>query len=462
MASKLDAAREYVLTHYHNGNDFRWDELSRKLQVRAIGDGLPATGGEVWQDVDTRMINSIACDCAQALQMNITDREIRLVLNSKHIPSIHPLRDYLHSLEPYDPEANNHSWIDWLAGQVRVANNANEELNRLPQTKRLLLNDEMMNCCNPQGWWKYCFKKWFVAMVASWLFDEVANHEVIVLIGRQGIYKTSWLEHLMPPCLRAYCTTMSNPHDLNKDERMRIAEFGLICMEELDALNKRELNQTKALVTCTNINERGAYEYTKTRRVRVASFCGSGNDSQILTDDTGNRRWLLFDVESIESPFNYPDSIFPYDQIYGEALFLIEQHFCYWFDQDDIQSIEQHNAKHVRPQNESDLLRIYFTPANPGDNGAIFMTTAEISARLKDYGNITSPMNLSQLSRVIQSKGFPLRRTHDSKGFVVYINQDLDNQRRLAAREAVLESDYAGPQTEETNASGASDASDVF
>lgn len=407
MANKLDAAREYVLANYNNGTDFRWDVLSRKLQIKAPSDSA-------WQDVDTRKINSIACDCAAETGVNVTDKEIRIVLNSENIPSVNPLRDYLRHLEPYNPaEHNNHSWIDWLSAQVRIKSNLS------------------------QNRFKVCFKKWFVAMVASWLYDEVVNQEVLVLIGRQGIYKTTWLERLLPPCLRAYGTKMSNPHDLNKDEVMRIAEFGLICIDELDALNKQELNKMKSLITRSDVNERAAYAYTKERRTRVASFCGSGNESQILTDDTGNRRWLVFDVESIESPFSYDDAVFPYAQIYGEALYLLANHFNYWFDLEDIKIIEVQNESHRKKNNEEDLLPVYFEPANPGDAGAMFLSASEISQRLRDYGSIAIPMPINNLGRVMQRMGFIPRKSNGRQGYVVYAKQDIDNQRKLAARSAV-------------------------
>lgn len=412
MAGKLETAREYVLANYNNGNDFRWDELSRKLQIKAPSDSA-------WQDVDTRKINSIACDCATQTGVNVTDREIRIVLNSENIPSINPLRDYLSHLEPYNPtEHNNHSWIDWLSSQVHVGNGSRgveEEGSRA---------------------WQHCFKKWFVAMVASWLYDEVVNQQVLVLIGRQGIYKTTWLERLLPPALRAYGTKMSNPHDLNKDEVMRIAEFGLICIDELDALNKQELNKMKSLITRSDVNERAAYAYTKERRTRIASFCGSGNESQILTDDTGNRRWLIFDVETIESPFTYNDAVFPYDQIYGEALYLIDNHFNYWFDLEEIKTIEEQNESHRKKNNEEELLPVCFAPANPGDPNALFLTTSEISQRLRDYGSIAFPMPINNLGRVLQRKGFIPRKSNGKQGYVVSAKQDLDSQRKLDARSA--------------------------
>ena len=450
MASKLDIAREYIMRNYNEGADFRWDVLSRKLQIRKAdcanlapmakerehsslrsGQSPKDKDGVVWQDVDTRLINSIACDCAQETQVNINDKEIRLVLNSEAIRAVHPLRDWLKEQEPYNPtEHGGISMIDWLSSQVKVKENL-----------ALAAKDEFSNLAPEANIererWRKSFKKWFVAMVACWMYDEVVNQQVLVLIGKQGIYKTTWLEHLLPPCLRAYQTKMSTSDELNKDERMRIGEFGLIHLEEIDALDRRGLNKMKSLVTSSDINERAAYGYTKERRVRVASFCGSGNEGHILTDMTGNRRWLMFEVENIDNPFLFGDeSVYPYSQIYGEAKYLISRHFNYWFDMEDIEEIEENNARFMELKNEEDLLPVYFSPANPGDNGAVFLTTAEISQRLHDWGSIPKPMALNVLGRVIQRMGYLPRKSNGKQGYVVYVNQDLDSQRKLDARSA--------------------------
>ena len=296
--------------------------------------------------------------------------------------------------------------------------------------------------------WKRSFRKWFVAMVASWLYDEVVNQQVLVLIGKQGIYKTTWLEHLMPPCLRAYCTKMANVRDLNKDERMRIAEFGLINLDEIDSMSDKELNQLKSIITSSDVNERAAYGYTKERRIRIASFCASGNKREFLTDQTGNRRWLPFEVESIESPYLY-DKCFPYEQIYGEALYLLRNGFEYWFELSDIEAMESHVESFHVESNEEQLLPVYFQPANPGDAGAVFMTAAEISSYLTNWGNIKKPLALNKLSTILRKSGYTLKRTHSKKGFVVFLRQDIDNQRKIEAKEAF-------------DASDATDAYDIF
>ena len=234
-------------------------------------------------------------------------------------------------------------------------------------------------------------------MVASWLKDEVVNQQVLVLIGRQGIYKTTWLEHLLPPELRAYSCKMANSTQLNKDERLRIAEYGLIALDEIDAMSAKELNVMKSVITASDISERAAYGYTKERRVRLASFCASGNKQEFLTDLTGNRRWLPFQVENIQNPFFVT---LPYEQIYGEAKYLIDKGFQYWFDLEDIGTIEHHNEDFRAQENEEQLLAVYFDI--PAEGYGTFMTTAEISDKLVIKGSIKKPMPLNRLGMLLK------------------------------------------------------------
>ena len=67
-----------------------------------------------------------------------------------------------------------------------------------------------------------------------------------------------------------------------------------------------ELNQLKAMVTMPYVNERAAYGRNKERHPHIASFCGTGNNVQFLTDPTGNRRWLPFEVSQIRDRICMP------------------------------------------------------------------------------------------------------------------------------------------------------------
>ena len=285
--------------------------------------------------------------------------------------------------------------------------------------------------------WRICFKKWFVAMVASWMRDDIVNHQVLVLIGKQGIFKTTWLERLMPPQLRTYACKLANATQLTKDDRLRIAEFGLISLDEIDSMNNRELNQLKSIITASDVNERAAYASTKERRVRLASFCASGNRRDFLTDITGNRRWLPFEVESIQNPFF---TTLPYERMYAQAWALAnDPTFSYWFDLEEIAVIEQHNQQFRDECNEEQLLEVYFAVPSTDASNAKFMTTAEISERLIYYGNIKKPISLSRLGVLLSQKGFlSVRRGNPSRrGWIVYEreSQEVNSERVVLSKD---------------------------
>ena len=414
--TKQEATIKYITENYLEYRRLRHDIVADKLQIRmadsledaASGYSLEVRGREYWREMTKHDINSIVCHCAQEYDANITSREVMTALQSDLIPDVHPLREYVLSCGEWTEEQPD--WIDWVAQQVTV---------------KPLGDEAKGDKARGEGLWRGCFKKWFVAMVASWMKDEVVNHQVLVLIGKQGIFKTTWLEHLIPPHLRAYACKLANSNDLNKDERLRIAEFGLISLDEIDSMNNRELNQLKSVITATDVNERAAYAYTKERRVRLASFCASGNRRDFLTDITGNRRWLPFEVESIQNPFY---TLLPYERMYAQAWALAQDPlFSYWFDLDEIEVLEEHNQHFRDESNEEQLLPILFDV--PAEGRGEFMTTAQISERLVTYGNIKKPMALSRLGMVLGTAGFKATKRKigniQTRGWIVY-QRDTD------------------------------------
>lgn len=384
---------DYLEENLIQSDRLRHDVISNKVQIAAPDpNGNSSPESLRWRDITTADINDIVCDCSSESGLCISAKEVLAVLQSHRIPDVHPLREYVLGCRPYEP--GHPDWIGWLAEQVVVEGEETE-----------------------QQLWKQYFRKWFVAMVASWLSDDVVNQQVLVLVGRQGIFKTTWLERLLPPELRAYGCKMANSTQLNKDERLRIAEYGLIALDEIDSMGIKELNVMKSVITASDISERAAYGYTKERRIRLASFCASGNKQEFLTDLTGNRRWLPFHAISIQNPFF---TQLPYEQIYAQARYLIEKQFQYWFDLEDIDTIEAHNDDFRVQENEEQLLSIYFDI--PADGRGQFMTTAEISDKLVTRGSIKKPMSLSRLGMLLQQAGYQSKRIGKTRtrGWIVY------------------------------------------
>ncbi len=354
----------------------------------------------------------MVCGCCAETGAAITSREVLTVLHSSMLPQVHPLREYVEQQNDYDAQKEP-NWIGEMANQVTLTDPNKHDL------------------------WRRCFSKWFIAMVASWMRNDAVNQQVLVLIGKQGIYKTTWLEHLIPPSLRGYTCKMSNTQ-WTKDDRLRLAEFGLINLDEIDAMNSREVNSLKSLITAVDINERVAYGYTKERRLRLASFCASGNKREFLSDITGNRRWLPFEVASIQSPFTHTG--FPYGRMYAQAEYLIEMGYPYWFEQDEIAEMAEHQDEFRAQDNEEQLLSVLFDiPAGRGE----FLTTAQISQKLIDFGSIKRPLPLNRLGMILGQQGYKCvrRGTTRQRGWLVYqrSTEEIKTDAQFFAREQTID-----------------------
>ena len=465
-------ACEWLHENYLQFGNLRHDVVADRLQVRcahSLGEeaiGRLGERQELWRNLTDKDINTMVCQCVAESGVNISVTEMWTALKSDMVPAVHPLRAWLQELQPWTPDRPD--WIDFIARQVHVKTNDTE--NKIQQPKQLdsttysarnntasgteeytyqqletsnKNNSLPLGCVVPQRnvvennvvdvvvnnnpadtLWRACFKKWFVAMVASWMHDEVVNHTVLVLVGRQGIYKTTWLDHLIPPALRPYSSKLPLSGQISKDDRLRLCENGMLNIDELDAICGREMNIMKSLLTSTDINERAAYGRLKERKVRLASFCASTNKREFLTDITGNRRWLPFEVESIQNPFY---TTLPYEMMYAQAVYLVQNDFNYWFDMDEIEVMEQHNEEFRAQENEEQLLPILFDI--PAEGKGEFMTTAEISERLVTYGNIKKPMKTRQLGMLMAKKGFQKKQVFLSgtnvRGWMVY-NRQID------------------------------------
>lgn len=428
-------ACEWLEENYLQFGSLRHDVVTDRLQIRmadSLEDGsaysLEFRGKENWRNLTDKDINTMVCQCVAEKGVNISINEMWTALKSDMVPAVHPLRAWLDGLRPYT--ADQPDWIDWVASQVCVKNNDQTE-DKIQQPKQLdpttcsarnnTASGEGNNTTpSADGLWRACFKKWFVAMVASWMNDEVVNHTVLVLVGRQGIFKTTWLDNLIPPELRAYSSKLPLSGQISKDDRLRLCENGMLNIDELDAMCGREMNIVKSLLTSTDVNERAAYGRLKERRVRLASFCASTNKREFLTDITGNRRWLPFEVENIKNPFH---TIIPYERLYAQAKALVEEgYFAYWFDMEEMEVLEAHNEEFRAQENEEQLLPILFDV--PAEGRGEFMTTAEISDRLATYGGIKKPMSIRKLNAILEHHTFKAVRPYvDGKqvrGWLVY------------------------------------------
>ena len=273
-------------------------------------------------------------------------------------------------------------------------------------------------------------KKWLVGMVAGWIDPSVVNNVILVLIGEQGSYKTTWFNYILPPPLRQYFYTKTNAGKMGRDDLLTLAQYGLVCCEELDTMRPSELNQLKAAVTMPSIDERAAYAHFHEHRKHIASFCGTGNNMQFLSDPTGNRRWLPFEIEQIRNPREHP---FNYKGIYSQAYRLYREGFQFWFDQDEIKRLSRHNEHYETPKQERELVDVYFRKPRELEGGE-FMPVSRAMQIVG--GNTVQQLSDVRLGRAFRDLGFVCKRNSQGRGYIVVCRTTEEikaRQRMLAA-----------------------------
>ena len=369
------------------------------------GDGGVTDG---YANLDDRDVNTLWTALCQ--EKPVVKQHLLNVIETDYVPAYHPFRDYLEHLPPWHEDQGDH--IMGLSLTVNVKGDADEQI----------------------LFYQY-LKKWLVGMVASWVNAKVVNNVMLILIGEQGTYKTTWFANLLPPQLRDYFYTKTDSAMLTKDDRIVLAQYGLMCGEELDSMLPKELNKMKGTMTMPTINERRAYGRYHENLPHLASFCGTGNNVQFLSDTTGTRRWLPFEIESIESPLSSP---FDYDGIYAQAYALYRQGFHYWFDRAEIERLQQHNEAYETINLERELVDTYFRIPVDGEVGE-FMP---VSRALQIIGgNISQRLSDRRIGHAFTSLGFTFRRTNSTRGYIVVQRSPLEikeRQKQLGSDEVTL------------------------
>ena len=363
----------------------RFNEITSRVEYEIPADN---TDAHRFMPVNDRIVNSLWSQMSTITRVNIQD--MYRVIESDYVPVFNPFKAYLNNLCQSVKSVGDRDYIQELAQTVRVKGG---------EQKQML--------------WHLYLKKWLVGMVASWISDDVVNNVILVLIGEQGAYKTTWFNYLLPPPLKQYFYTKTNANRMSKDDILTLAQYALVCCEELDTMRPAELNQLKAAVTMPSIDERAAYAHYHEHRKHIASFCGTGNNTQFLSDPTGNRRWLPFEVESIVSPRDHP---FHYEGIYSQALALYESGFQYWFTKEEIQELNRHNRQFETPHLERELVSLYFRVPQEGENG-MFMTSAR-AIQIIGTG-ISQKLNPTRVGLSFNELGFQRVRYHGIRGYLV-------------------------------------------
>ena len=112
---------------------------------------------------------------------------------------------------------------------------------------------------------------------------------------------------------------------------------------------------------------------------RTASFIATSNLTDILSDPSGNRRFIGIELTAPIDVSHAPD----HRQLFAQALHMLRHGSRPWFDKVQTQTVMQWNRRYEIKDPVEQFFRMFFTPATLTDNNS---TTTEGGTAIADGG----------------------------------------------------------------------------
>ena len=271
--------------------EFRFNVLTEATEFRSKSD----KGNGIFRPATERDLNAI---CLEAHRHGIDcwDRDVARMVYSADVREYHPFRQYFQRLPAWDGRDRLHG----LAARV---------------------SDSPL--------WVQAFHRWMLGLAAQWagLSDGLHAHSTAPLLvsDEQGLGKSTFCRALLPPELQAYYTDSVDLARPDKVER-QLTEMGLLNLDEFDRIPEKKHPLLKNLMQLSALNLRKAYRRHSQALPRIASFIGTSNSRELLSDPSGSRRFICV---LVEHPID--STGIDHAQIYAQLKAELENGERYWF-----------------------------------------------------------------------------------------------------------------------------------
>ena len=261
--------------------------------------------------------------------------------------------------------------------------------------------------------WVRGFHTWMLGLASQWMGVSGlhANSVAPVLVSReQGRRKSSFCRALMPDVLTRYYADNLKLTSQGQAERM-LAEMGLLNMDEFDKYADNKMPLLKNLMQMSVLNIRKAYQQNFRQLPRIASFIGTSNRFDLLTDPTGSRRFLCIEVKH-----NIDCIGIEHDQIFAQLKAELIAGRRNWFTKPEEEELQWHNEAFYRVSLVEEAVHSLFRTPLPAEK-SFDLTAADIFDELqKTHPALMRGSNPMQFGSVLLRVG--LKRRHTKYGNV--------------------------------------------
>ena len=344
-----------------------------------------STEDRPWMQLTDRELNRIVIE--QMEQEGVAWAvDVELYVHSAFVPRYSPVADFLEHCGTWDGQ------MDHIRQAAR----------RMPTS---------------YGVWPDRFHRWFLGMVAQWmnLSRDYGNGIVPLLIGGQGLRKSTFCKLLLPPELREYYVDDIKLDSAEQVERM-LGRMLLVNIDEYNAKTDREQAKIKRVLTEKDVQTRKMRSDQYVMRPRLASFIATTNEPEPLTDPTGSRRYLCCEVTGVidtESPIDY-------GQLYAQAVAELRAGEPYYFSKEEEAEIERHNMDYRCQSSPETVLLAYYRPASRSKEH--FIRAVDIQTELRRHLRTADVPSLKALTLALRACHFPRGKHQGTRGwFAEYV-----------------------------------------
>ncbi len=356
---------------------FRFNVLTEQTEYRKKGES-------VFHLVDQRALNTF-CMEARKQGVNCWDKDVSRLLLSQQIADFHPFSDYMEKLPEWD-------------GVDRVS--------------------ELARRVSDEALWVSGFHRWMLGMVAQWmkLEGQCANAVAPLLVStEQGRCKSTFCSIILPEELQRFYIDKFDLTSVSGCEQ-KLSQFGLINMDEFDRYSVRSMANLKNLMQLKKLTFRKSHRSYYSQLPRIASFIGTSNQKELLTDTTGSRRFLCVEVKG-KIDCSRPD----YAQLYAQLKAELLAGERFWFTSEEEKEIQEHNRFFYKQSPEQEIFFCCFRLPKEGEE-AMLLSPTEIFCRLqKKYPAAFRGSNVVNMGRMLIGLGVERVRTRYGSAYRVVL-----------------------------------------
>ena len=341
--------------------------------------------------VDERVMNKMAIECRLG-GVDAWDKDIARYVRSAYVPEYNPVTEYLSQCRG--------KWD----GRDRI-----RELARTVPTRNTH--------------WTEWFYTWFLAMVRQWqssIYDRYGNQVAPLLISKQGWNKSTFIQSLLPPELQWGYTNQLDVSE-KKQTLQAMSQFLLISLDEFNQISaKVQQGFLKNVISLAAVKVKRPYGKHIEPFPRLASFIGATNQTDVLTDPSGARRFLGIELSAPIDVSRRPN----HEQLFAQALVALDAKEPCYFDEEQTQQIIASNRQFQQLTPAEQYFNEYFEPVQSEADGQYLTATAIFSHIKKMAGSDLRLSSLNHFGRSLSNiPGIQRKRTMKGTEYLVRIRK---------------------------------------